>query len=141
MFGWFRKLLKEVQGASLKFGNQGETEAARFLEGLGYRILHRQLRGRYGELDLVARDGQTIVFVEVKTRASTAAGHPTESITLAKQKKITQSALEFLKRHRWLNQKARFDVISIIWPKGGEPPQLQHYINAFEPVGSGQMYS
>ena len=141
MFGWFRNLLIEVKGTRQRFGNQGEAEAARFLEGLGYKILHRQLRGRYGELDLVALDGETIVFVEVKTRASTAAGHPTESITVAKQKKITRSALEFLKHHRWLNRKARFDVVSIIWPKGGEPPLLQHYINAFEPTGFGQMYS
>ncbi len=141
MFGWFSKLLKEVRGARQQFGNQGEAEAARYLEGLGYKILHRQLRGRYGELDLVALDRETIVFVEVKTRASTAAGHPTESITLAKQKKITRSALSLLKRHRWLNQKARFDVIAIIWPRGAEPAQLQHYINAFEPVGFGQMYS
>jgi putative endonuclease len=141
MFGWFTKLLKDVRGVRQQFGNRGEAEAARYLERLGYKILHRQLRSRYGELDLVALDGETIVFIEVKTRASTSAGHPTESITLVKQKKITQSALAFLKRHRWLNRKARFDVISIIWPKGGELPHLQHYINAFEPVGFGQMYS
>jgi putative endonuclease len=141
MFRWFSKLLKDVRGKRQQFGNQGENEAARFLEQLGYRILHRQLRSRYGELDLVALDGQTIVFVEVKTRGSTSAGHPTEAITLAKQKKITQSALYFLKRKRWLHQKARFDVISIIWPQGTLPPQIQHYINAFEPVGRGQMFS
>ena len=141
MFGWFTRFLKNTRGARQQFGNRGEAEAARFLEGLGYKILHWQLRGRYGELDLVALDGDTIVFVEVKTRASTAAGHPTESITLAKQGKITRSALAFLKKNRWLNRKARFDVVSIIWPKGGEPPLIQHYINAFEPVGFGQMYS
>jgi len=141
MFGWFTRFLKTARGARQQFGNKGEAEAARFLEGLGYKILHWQLRGRYGELDLVTLDGETIVFVEVKTRASTAAGHPTESITLAKQGKITRSALAFLKKNRWLNRKARFDVVSIIWPKGGERPQIQHYINAFEPVGFGQMYS
>lgn len=141
MFGWFKKLLKESRGIRQQFGNQGETEAARYLEGLGYKILHRQLRGVYGELDLVALDRETIVFVEVKTRASTAVGHPTESVTPAKQKKITRSALAFLKQNHWLNRKARFDVISIIWPKAGQTPQLQHYINAFEATGSGQMYS
>ena len=141
MFSWFKKLLRDARGIRQQFGNQGELEAARFLESIGYRIVHRQLRGRFGELDLVAMDGETLVFVEVKTRASTAAGHPTESITLAKQKKITQSALVFLKKNHWLNRKSRFDVISIIWPKRGEAPHLQHYINAFEPVGFGQMYS
>jgi len=141
MFGWFTRLLGTARGARKQLGNRGELEAARFLEQLGYKILHRQLRGRFGELDLVARDNDTIVFVEVKTRASTAAGHPTESITTAKQAKITRSALAFLKRHRWLNQRARFDVVSIIWPKRDEPPQIQHYISAFEPVGFGQMFS
>lgn len=141
MFGWFKRLLRKSRGLRQQFGNQGEIEAARYLEGLGYKILHQQLRGFYGELDLVAIDGETIVFVEVKTRASTASGHPTESVTLAKQKKITRSALAFLKQNRWLNRKARFDVVSIIWPKGGQPPELQHYINAFEAMGFGQMYS
>ena len=141
MFGWFTRFLKSTRGTRQQFGNKGEAEAARYLEGLGYKILHWQLRGRYGELDLVALDGETIVFIEVKTRASTAAGHPTESITSAKQGKITRSALAFLKKHRWLNRKARFDVVSIIWPKDGQPPEIQHYINAFEPVGFGQMYS
>ena len=74
-------------------------------------------------------------------RASRAAGHPTESVTLAKQKKITRSALVYLKQKRWLNHKARFDVIAILWPRQGEAPQLQHYIHAFEPTGFGQMYS
>lgn len=141
MFSWFTTLLSAVRGARKQLGNRGELEAASFLEGLGYKILHRQLRGRYGELDLVARDGATIVFVEVKTRASTDAGHPTEAITPDKQRKMTRSALAFLKKQRWLNQKARFDVVAIIWPQTNEPPQIQHYINAFEPVGFGQMYS
>ncbi len=141
MFGWFTKLLSAGRGARKQLGNKGELEAATFLEGLGYQILHRQLRGRFGELDLVALDGQTIVFVEVKTRASTAAGHPTESITRSKETNLTRSALAFLKKHRWLNRRARFDVVAIIWPSGNQPPQIQHYLNAFEPVGFGQMFS
>ena len=141
MFGWFHHLLKKSSEPRKQFGNQGEAEAARFLEGLGYEVLQRQLRGRFGELDLVAIDRNTIVFIEVKTRSSTAAGHPTESITLAKQRKITRSALAFLKQRRWLNRSARFDVVSIIWPNDGTPPLIQHYINAFEAVGFGQMYS
>ena len=141
MFGWFTRLLKTARGSRKQLGNRGEIEAALFLERLGYTILHRQLRGRYGELDLVAMDGQSVVFVEVKTRASNATGHPTESITRAKQANITRSALEFLKKKRWLNQRSRFDVIAIIWPGAGQPPQIQHFKNAFEPIGSGQMFS
>lgn len=141
MFGWFQRLLNSSSEPRKKFGNQGEAAAARFLEGLGYQILQRQFRGRFGELDLVALDHETIVFVEVKTRSSTAAGHPTESITPSKQRKITQSALAFLKKRRWLNRRARFDVVSIIWPQDGKPPQILHYINAFDAVGFGQMFS
>ena len=141
MFGWFTTFLSNVRGARKQLGNRGELEAAKFLERLGYKILHRQLLGRFGELDLVARAGDTIIFVEVKTRASTAAGHPTEAITPDKQRKMTRAALAFLKKHRWLHQKARFDVVAIIWPQGNEPPQIQHYINAFEAVGFGQLYS
>ncbi|HEY0981501.1 MULTISPECIES: YraN family protein [unclassified Schlesneria] len=141
MLGWFRRYVKKSLEPRKQFGNQGEAEAARFLTGLGYEVLQRQLRGRFGELDLVAIDRGTIVFVEVKTRSSTAAGHPTESVNLTKQRKITRSALAFLKQRRWLNKSARFDVVSIIWPADDQPPQIQHYINAFEPVGFGQMYS
>lgn len=141
MFGWFKTLLRSAQGARQQLGNQGEIEAARFLEKLGYKILHRQLRGRSGELDLVALDGDTIVFVEVKTRTSLSAGHPTEAITAAKQLKITQSALAFLKQHRWLNRRARFDVISMVWPIGSASPQIDHYKSAFEATGFGQFYS
>lgn len=99
------------------------------------------MRGRFGELDLVALDGDVIAFVEVKTRSNTSAGHPTEAITSAKQRKITQSALAYLKRRGWLERRARIDVISVLWSDGGSDPQIQHYINAFEATGFGQMYS
>ena len=141
MFGWFTRLINAGRGARKQLGNRGELAAADFLERLGYKILDRQMRWRFGELDLVALDGQTIVFVEVRTRSSLAAGHPTESITPAKEARITRSALLLLKRNRWLNRRARFDVVSIVWPDGSQPPQVEHYINAFEPRGFGQMFS
>jgi putative endonuclease len=111
------------------------------LEQLGYRILERQMRGRFGELDLVALDGAVVVFVEVKTRSTIAAGHPTEAITTAKQRKITQSALAYLKRRGWLERRARIDVISVLWSHAGAKTQIQHYINAFDSTGFGQMFS
>lgn len=141
MFGWFTTLLKVARGPRKVLGNRGEIEAAKFLEGLGYKIIHRQWRERFGEIDLIAIDHETIVFVEVKTRASTNAGHPTEAITTTKQGRMTRAALAFLKRKRWLNRRSRFDVIAVIWPSNGDSPQLQHYINAFEPSGFGQLYS
>lgn len=123
------------------FGNRGERLAAKHLKRNGFRILKRQYRNRLGELDLIARDGDAVVFVEVKTRKSTAAGDPTEAITHAKQKKMTQLALAFLKRYNLLECRARFDVVAIVWPEGDGEPELTHYRNAFEPIGDGQMFS
>ncbi len=122
-------------------GNKGERRAAKFLRGRGYRILARQCAGRLGEIDLIALNGETIVFVEVKTRRSDVAGHPVEAITQAKQKKLTALALAYLKRHGLLEHRARFDVVTIIWPEGSRRPEIEHYENAFEPTGFGQMYS
>lgn len=122
-------------------GNAGEREAARFLRGLGYRVIARRYRTPLGELDLVARDGKCIVFVEVKTRRSNEAGQPFEAVDRRKQLQLTKLALAFLKRRGWLEQPARFDVISIVWPEAANVPEITHYRNAFEPVGRGQMFS
>lgn len=121
-------------------GNRGEREAARYLKTKGYRILARQSRSRIGEIDLIALDGNTIVFVEVKTRSSLNAGHPAEAVTPAKQKQLTRTALEWLKRRNHLNSRARFDVIAITW-RDGAPPIVDHFQHAFEPTGSGQFYA
>ncbi|MGD9855326.1 MAG: YraN family protein [Planctomycetaceae bacterium] len=121
-------------------GNRGERAAARFLRRHGFRILARQSRSRIGEIDLIALDGDTVVFVEVKTRSSHTAGHPSEAVTFSKQRQLTRAALAWLKRRRLLNQRGRFDVVAITWSDSG-PPQIEHYRNAFEPSGSGQMFS
>ena len=139
MWGWLRRHLLR-QPAENSLGGRGEDLAANFLRSLGYRILERQMRGRYGELDLIALDGESIVFVEVKTRSSSVAGDPTDAITSDKQRKITQSALEYLKRRRWLDRRVRFDVIAILW-NGNHPPDIRHYPSAFDASGFGQMYS
>jgi len=122
-------------------GNRGERLAIRFLKKKGFRIIARQYRTKQGEIDIVAADGDAIVFVEVKTRSNLKAGHPTEAIGHRKQKKLTNLALGFLKKHKALDQPARFDVVSIVIPKDGRKPMVEHYPNAFSPVGEGQMYS
>lgn len=122
-------------------GDKGERAAARFLRKKGMKILERQSRNFVGEIDLIAKDGDWTVFVEVKTRSSTQAGHPFEAITLAKQTKLTKLALVWLKQRRLLNSRARFDVVSIVWPSDSKKPTIEHYVNAFEPVGHGQMFS
>ncbi|MCA9083351.1 MAG: YraN family protein [Planctomycetaceae bacterium] len=122
-------------------GNHGEREAVRFLKKQGFRILQKQYTNHVGELDIVASEHDTIVFVEVKTRQSTNSGQPFEAVDLRKQHKLTQVALEWLKRYRRLDQPARFDVVSIVWPADAQTPEIQHFRNAFEASGRGQFFS
>ncbi len=121
-------------------GNRGERAAAKYLKRQGFRILARQSRSRIGEIDLIALDGDTIVFIEVKTRSSHVAGHPSEAVTPAKQKQLTRAALVWLKHRRLLDQRGRFDVVAITWSDSGTP-LIEHYKNAFESVGTSQMFS
>jgi putative endonuclease len=122
-------------------GRRGEDAATRFLQKLGYRILARGLDSRLGELDIIAVDGRTIVFVEVKTRTSTDAGHPADAVDATKQRRMTQAALAYLKSHGLLQHAARFDVVAVTWPENARRPTIEHYKNAFEPFGRGQLFS
>lgn len=122
-------------------GVRGERAAARYLRRRGFRIVARGTRFGRGELDLVAVEGRTVVFVEVKTRESHVAGTPEEAVDLAKQRRLTRLALVFLKRHDLLEHSARFDVVAVTWPEGSREPRIAHYRNAFEPPGKGQMFA
>jgi putative endonuclease len=122
-------------------GNRGERKAASFLREQGFSILARQYANKHGEIDLIARDGDSIVFVEVKTRQSDAGGLPVEAVTGDKQRKLTKTALVWLKRRGMLESRSRFDVVSIVWPKDARSPQITHYRNAFPAAGSGSMFS
>ena len=122
-------------------GERGEALAARFLRRKGYTLIVRSDRGRLGEIDIVAVEGRTLVFVEVKTRRSHAKGHPADAVDRRKQRKLTRLALHFMKRHELLeNTRARFDIVAITWPKDAAA-QIEHYENAFEAVGKWQMHS
>jgi putative endonuclease len=121
-------------------GKRGERAAEKYLKRKGYVILARGERDRIGELDLVAVDGRTVVFVEVKTRSSHDAGHPVEAIHADKQRRLTRVALSYLKRHDLLEYSARFDVVAVTWPEAAKQPTIEHICNAFEPEGKGQMF-
>jgi putative endonuclease len=124
------------------FGSRSERAAARFLKKrLGYRILVRNYSEPKGELDIVALDGQCIVFVEVRSTEQVDAERPALSVDHAKQKRLTDLALTFLQRRRLLNHPARFDVLTLSWPPGQPEPKIDHYPNAFEAVGRFQMFS
>jgi putative endonuclease len=118
-------------------GDRGERAAARFLRRRGLRVLLRGYRARSGEIDLIAREGDTLVFVEVKARRQ---GVPAEAVTAEKQRRITLAALHFLRKHDLLDVRSRFDVVAIVWPDERGEPQIEHFPNAFEAVGRGQMF-
>lgn len=114
-------------------GDRGEDRAASFLEAQGYRILERNYRCPLGEVDLIARDGATVVFVEVKTRASSRFGPPQAAVGPRKQRKMTAVALFYLKGQGWLAAPARFDVAAVSLAGGRETVTL--YKNAFDATG------
>lgn len=122
-------------------GWRGERAAARFLRRRGYTILAHSDRSPLGEIDLVAVDGRTVVFVEVKTRQSAEDGHPAEFVDHTKQIHMTRAALAWLKRHRLLDHSARFDVVAVLWPDGARRPQIEHIPNAFEAAGTSGFHS
>ncbi len=135
---WWRG--SRPRNAAAPLGARGEDLAAEHLVAGGMRILARGSRDRLGELDLVALDGQTVVFVEVKTRRTGDAGHPADAVDARKQRKLTLLAVSYLKRHGLLRQSSRFDVVAITWASDGEP-KLEHLRGAFEAQGRDSFYS
>ena len=111
-------------------GHRGEDLAVDFLFAKGYRIVTRNWRIKAGEIDVIAQDGDTLVFCEVKSRTSNRWGTGAEAVDGRKQRKIVQVATLYLQRYHLSNQLCRFDVIEILQPARHEP-QIQHFINAF----------
>ncbi len=136
---WRRATQRWTQPRSL--GQRGEAAAARFLRKKGYVIVARSDHSRLGELDLVAVDRRTVVFVEVKTRRSHEAGHPADAVGEEKQRRLTRLALMYLTTHHLLDCPARFDVVAVTWMDDDRRPTIEHFENAFEAVGKWQLYS
>lgn len=133
----FKNLLKKVKlcfshkiKAKKNTGKIGEDIAAKFLTRKGYRILERNWRIRSGEIDIVAKDKDTIVFVEVKSRSSTEYGTGEEAITPHKKEKIINAAKACL-QYKGEDQPCRFDVISILFEKNGKVKEINHIEDAF----------
>lgn len=97
----------------LALGQLGEDLACRELRRRGYAILARRYRTRVGELDIIARDGETVVFVEVKARATVRCGAPAEAVTPAKRRKLAMMAADYLVRKRLMDVACRFDVVAV----------------------------
>jgi putative endonuclease len=112
-------------------GRSSEALAAAFLRLSGYRILECNHRNPLGEIDIVAQEGRTLVFVEVKARRSKRRGSPKGALTPAKRRKLSMVALAYLKGSGRVDRPARFDVVSILLA-AGEPPRIELVQNAFE---------
>jgi putative endonuclease len=115
--------------ARITLGKSGEDLACRELKRRGYAILARGYRRRHGELDIVARDGETTVFVEVKTRQGRQFGAAGEAVHGLKRRTLTRVAFDYLVRHRLTNRPSRFDVVSIHLE--GREPAIDVIKNAF----------
>jgi putative endonuclease len=111
-------------------GRRGENLAAKTLRRKGYRIVAANVRTPYGELDLVARRGRWVVFIEVKTRTSTAFGHPEEAVGPAKRRRLSKSALHWLTENNLTEAPARFDVVGIMESASGSRVNVVE--NAFD---------
>jgi len=119
-----------MQNKSQKFGERGENLAVWYLKQNGYKIIEQNYRSRMGEIDIIAKDGKTIVFVEVKSRRSIRYGSPKWAVTPKKQRKISMVALHYLKATQQTDTKARFDVVAIT--SNQDEPQIEIVENAFE---------
>jgi putative endonuclease len=111
-------------------GQQGEREAEQFLAAQHYAIIAKNYRSPFGEVDLIAVDRQTLVFIEVRTHTGVTFGDPLASVNARKQRQIAKTALHYLSRYGLHHREARFDVIGIQW--GGERPHFTHVKGAFD---------
>lgn len=115
-----------------EFGKAGEAIAYRYLKRRGYAVLEKNYRTRLGEIDIVAEDGDVLVFVEVKMKRSDAYGLPEEAINSKKIRKLTRLAQLYIKHKNLYNKKARFDVVSILYGGVFRRKSIKLIKNAFD---------
>lgn len=123
-----------MESPSQTLGILGEELAFHYLRRRGYKVLLRNYESPLGEIDLIAKEKGALVFVEVKTRSSDAMGAPSESVTAFKRHQIVKTAQYYMKRYGIHEVPCRFDVVSVMIPKEGEP-SLELIADAF---GTGE---
>ena len=116
----------------LALGERGEQLAAKFLRRRSYKILVRRYHTRRGEIDLVCRDGQTLVFVEVKTRTSEELGQPSEAVTTEKQRRLSRVALDYLRDIGNPAIQFRFDIVEVTMADPRHAADVRLIPNAFD---------
>lgn len=115
---------------NLEFGKAAENAAAKFLKAKGYKILKRNYKNKFGEIDIIAQLDGVICFLEVKARHSLNLGFPQEAVSVAKQRQICRVAVYYLKAHKLLERPARFDVLALLYVNS--QPQITLITDAFE---------
>ena len=129
---WLRKLAVNPT-AKMALGERGERFAARYLRRHGYKILVRRFKSRAGEIDLVCRHKDWLVFVEVKTRKSDNYGAPSDAVTREKQKHMSKVALEYLRLLDNPQIHWRFDIVEVLMQEGArKPDDIRLIQNAFD---------
>ena len=116
----------------ISLGKWGEDTAVNYLRHAGFKIITRNYRHIFGEIDIVASKDSTYIFIEVKTRRSTRYGHPAEAITSRKKRQISKAALEYVTRHQLTDYPVRFDVVSVI--RKSEGTEISHLEAAFDAI-------
>jgi putative endonuclease len=124
---------KRIISRRIALGRKGEEVAVDFLRKQGYRIIKRNYRCRAGEIDIVAKEGSSLVFVEVKSRRSTHFGLPEEAVSYEKRRRLTRVTLGYFAHHRIKEAKCRFDVVSVVMNDHGVK-EIRLIKNAFEAV-------
>ena len=115
-----------------QLGREGERLAEKLLRRQGLKTVTRRFTTPVGELDLVMRDGDTVVFVEVKTRHDRDLADPEDAVTARKQRRLLRAARWFIHHNGWQDRPCRFDVVAVTLSDAG-PPEFQHYPDAFTP--------
>lgn len=115
--------------AKINLGKKGEEIALAYLKSKKYKIIEKNLRNRFGEIDIIANDHGTLVFIEVKTRTSEAFGTPIQGINEKKQKRLKQLAMRYIADKGLIEQEVRFDVLGIL--QTNKETKIEHIPNAF----------
>jgi putative endonuclease len=140
IFNQFRQRFRK-EAPHLKTGRWGEKQAEKFLKRSGFKILGRRVRaGKHDEMDLVVRQDDTMVFVEVKTRKNETFGRPASAVNREKRRKLSRAAVAFLKKRKLRPPYIRFDIVEVIGSPGNVAPEIRHIENAFQLEGGYRIW-
>lgn len=119
-------------GDPKKLGRWGERRSCRYLRGKGYRLITQNFRCKTGEVDLVMADGDSMVFVEVKTRRDEHQTRAIEAVNFNKRQRLSRAANRFVRKYKIVDKPLRFDIVTVVLGAKGSP-EIRHYKNAFVP--------